>query len=128
MNGYSATFGRAFEIRVRSDDFPAFGSPTSAASASSLSRRSNEAVSPESPVSAKRGVRSVGDAKRLFPRPPLKCFGLFGWRKDFALIVLSVWVDGQFGRIVRVVCSTFARILCNAHVLPGCETGVRRQR
>ena len=75
VNGYSATFGFAFEILVSSDDLPAFGSPTSAASASSLSRRSNVASSPGSPVSAKRGARRVGDAKRLLPRPgrPAAC-------------------------------------------------------
>ena len=48
---------------------PAFGRPTSAASASSLSRRSNVASSPGRPVSAKRGARRVGVAKRLLPRP-----------------------------------------------------------
>ena len=69
VNGYSATFGFAFEILVRSDDLPALGSPTSAASASSLRRRSNFASSPGRPVSAKRGARRVGDAKRLLPRP-----------------------------------------------------------
>src|SRR6266508_3550852 len=53
VNGYSATFGRAFEMRVSSDDLPAFGSPTSAASASSFSRRSSVASSPGRPVSAK---------------------------------------------------------------------------
>src|SRR5258705_392860 len=32
VNGYSATFGLAFEIRASTDDLPAFGKPTSAAS------------------------------------------------------------------------------------------------
>ena len=47
VNGYSATFGRAFEMRVSSDDLPAFGRPTSAASASSLSAARRRARRPE---------------------------------------------------------------------------------
>jgi len=69
VKGYSATFGFAFEILVRSEDLPALGSPTSAASASSFRRRSYAASSPGRPVSAKRGARRVGVAKRLLPRP-----------------------------------------------------------
>ena len=46
VNGYSATFGRAFEMRVSSDDLPAFGRPTSAASASSLRCSSMSSSSP----------------------------------------------------------------------------------
>ena len=49
VNGYSATFGRAFEMRVRSDDLPAFGKPTSAASASSLRCSSMSSSSPGRP-------------------------------------------------------------------------------
>ena len=49
---------------------PAFGSPTSAASATSFRRRSSCASSPGSPVSAKRGVWRVGVAKWRLPRPP----------------------------------------------------------
>src|SRR5438034_2263762 len=71
VNGYSATFGRAFEIRVRSDDLPAFGRPTSAASARSLRRSSISRSSPGSPTSAKRGVCRLGPAKCLLPRPPM---------------------------------------------------------
>src|SRR6266540_3827160 len=56
-------------MRRRSDDLPAFGKPTSAASASSLRRRSSLSSSPGRPVSAKRGVCRVGVAKRLLPRP-----------------------------------------------------------
>ena len=56
VNGYSATFGRALEMRVSSDDLPAFGSPTSAASASSFSRSSISPSSPVTPTSANRGV------------------------------------------------------------------------
>ncbi len=48
---------------------PAFGSPTSAASATSFSRSSSSASSPGRPVSAKRGVWRVAVAKRAFPRP-----------------------------------------------------------
>ncbi len=58
-------------MRASSEDLPAFGSPTSAASASSLSLSSSVASSPGSPVSAKRGVRRVGEAKRLLPRPAM---------------------------------------------------------
>jgi hypothetical protein len=71
VKGYSATFGFAFEIRRSSDDLPAFGRPTSAASASSFSRSSSHASSPGSPVSANRGVWRVDVAKRRLPRPPL---------------------------------------------------------
>ena len=74
MNGYSATFGRAFEIRVRSDDLPAFGRPTSAASARSLRRSSISRSSPGKPTSAKRGVCRLGPAKCLLPRPPVPPF------------------------------------------------------
>src|SRR6266566_1751336 len=70
VNGYSATFGRAFEIRVRSDDLPAFGRPTSAASARSLRRSSISRSWPGRPISAKRGVCRLGPAKCLLPRPP----------------------------------------------------------
>src|SRR6266542_2859518 len=70
VNGYAATFGVAFEIRRRSDDLPAFGSPTSAASASSFRRSSYSASSPGRPVSAKRGVWRVDVANRRLPRPP----------------------------------------------------------
>ena len=70
MNGYSATFGFAFEIRRSSDDLPAFGSPASAASASSFSLSSSSASSPGRPVSAKRGVWREGVANCAFPRPP----------------------------------------------------------
>ena len=49
---------------------PAFGRPTSAASATSFSRSSSSASSPGSPVSAKRGVWRVGVAKWRLPRPP----------------------------------------------------------
>ena len=69
VNGYAATFGVAFEIRRRSDDFPAFGSPTSAASASSFRRSSSSASSPGSPVSAKRGVWRVGGGEAGVPAP-----------------------------------------------------------
>ena len=69
MNGYSATFGRAFEIRVRSDDLPAFGRPTSAASARSLRRSSISRSSPGKPTSAKRGVCRLGPAKLLVAAP-----------------------------------------------------------
>ena len=74
MNGYSATFGRAFEIRVRSDDLPAFGRPTSAASARSFRRSSISRSSPGRPTSAKRGVCRLGPANCLLPRPPLPPF------------------------------------------------------
>src|SRR5215211_1199310 len=57
-------------MRASSDDLPAFGRPTSAASASSFRRSSKSASSPGSPVSAKRGVCRVGVAKRRLPRPP----------------------------------------------------------
>src|SRR5919197_1288474 len=57
-------------MRVRRDDLPAFGSPTSAASARSFSRSSSQASSPGSPVSANRGAWRVGVAKRRLPRPP----------------------------------------------------------
>ena len=70
VNGYSATFGRAFEIRVRSDDLPALGRPTSAASARSFRRSSISRSSPGQPTSAKRGVCRLGPAKCLLPRPP----------------------------------------------------------
>ena len=69
MNGYAATFGVAFEMRRSSDDLPAFGNPTSAASASSFRRSSYSFSSPGRPVSAKRGVCRVEVAKRRFPRP-----------------------------------------------------------
>ena len=52
VNGYSATFGFAFEIRRRSDDLPAFGKPSSAASASSFRRSSYVPSSPACPTSA----------------------------------------------------------------------------
>ena len=71
VNGYSATFGLAFEMRRRSDDFPAFGRPTSAASASSFRRSSIVASSPGIPVSAKRGAWRAGVANRRLPRPPI---------------------------------------------------------
>ena len=71
VNGYSAIFGRAFEIRVSSDDLPALGRPTSAASARSLRRSSISRSSPGRPTSAKRGVWRLGPAKCLLPRPPL---------------------------------------------------------
>ena len=61
-------------MRRRSDDFPAFGSPASAASTTSLRRSVRSASSPGSPVSAKRGVCRVGVAKRALPRPPLPPF------------------------------------------------------
>ena len=54
-------------MRRSSDDLPAFGKPTSAASASSFSRSSSHSSSPGSPVSAKRGACRVGVAKRLLP-------------------------------------------------------------
>src|ERR671931_785351 len=57
-------------MRARSDDLPALGSPTSAASARSFSRSSSQASSPGSPVSANRGAWRVGVAKRRLPRPP----------------------------------------------------------
>src|ERR1044072_5627514 len=57
-------------MRASSDDLPAFGRPTSAASASSFRRRSYSPASPGRPVSAKRGVWRVGVAKRRLPRPP----------------------------------------------------------
>ena len=57
-------------MRRRSDDFPAFGNPASAASTTSFKRRTISTSSPGSPVSAKRGVCRVGVAKRAFPRPP----------------------------------------------------------
>ena len=65
VNGYSATFGFAFEMRVSSDDLPAFGSPTSAASASSLSRSSIVALLPghaRSPRSAASGASATRSA------------------------------------------------------------------
>src|SRR5512133_1826765 len=70
VNGYSATFGLAFEMRRSSDDLPAFGWPTSAASARSFSRSSRSRCSPGSPTSANRGACRVGDANRRLPRPP----------------------------------------------------------
>src|SRR5581483_9997893 len=57
-------------MRRRSDDLPAFGRPTSAASVSSFSRSSRSTSSPGRPVSAKRGVCRVGVANCRFPRPP----------------------------------------------------------
>ena len=48
---------------------PAFGCPTSAASASSLRWSSTSASSPGMPISAKRGVWRVGVAKWRLPRP-----------------------------------------------------------
>ena len=48
---------------------PAFGKPTSAASARSFSRSSSHSSSPGKPVSANRGACRVGVAKRLLPRP-----------------------------------------------------------
>src|SRR5205814_3947947 len=63
-------FGFAFEILASSDDLPALGRPTSAASARSFSLRSKSASSPGEPTSAKRGVWRVGVAKRRLPRPP----------------------------------------------------------
>ena len=57
-------------MRRRSEDLPAFGSPASAASATSFSRRSSAQLSPGRPVSAKRGACRVGVANRALPRPP----------------------------------------------------------
>jgi len=67
VNGYSATFGRAFEIRVSSDDLPAFGRPTRAASARSFRRSSISRSSPGRPTSANRGVCRLGPSNCLFP-------------------------------------------------------------
>ena len=53
----------------RSDDLPALGRPTSAASASSFRWSSTSASSPGMPISANRGVWRVGVAKWRFPRP-----------------------------------------------------------
>src|SRR5919108_579951 len=57
-------------MRARSDDLPALGRPTSAASASSFRRSSICPSSPGMPISANRGVCRVAFAKRLLPRPP----------------------------------------------------------
>ena len=53
---------------------PAFGRPTSAASARSLRRSSISRSSPGMPTSAKRGVCRLGPAKCLLPRPPVPPF------------------------------------------------------
>ena len=53
----------------RSDDFPAFGKPRSAASAISLSRSSISPSSPGSPGSAKRGACRVGRGEALVAAP-----------------------------------------------------------
>src|SRR5579862_635752 len=58
-------------MRARSDDFPAFGRPTSAASATSFRWRSISPSSPGRPISAKRGAWRAEPAKCLLPRPPV---------------------------------------------------------
>src|SRR5207244_3159616 len=50
--------------------FPAFGKPTSAASAISFSSSCNHRSSPYSPCSAKLGARRAFDKNRALPRPP----------------------------------------------------------
>src|SRR5579884_2133305 len=57
-------------MRASSDDLPAFGKPTSAASASSFRCSSMSRSSPGGPTSAKRGTCRVDETKRAFPRPP----------------------------------------------------------
>src|SRR5581483_6670383 len=57
-------------MHERSDDFPAFGNPTSAASASSFRCSSTSRSSPGMPTSANRGTCRVELTKRALPRPP----------------------------------------------------------
>src|SRR5579862_368799 len=57
-------------MRRSSDDLPAFGRPTRAASASSLRCSSTSRSSPGSPTSANRGTCRVDETKRALPRPP----------------------------------------------------------
>ena len=61
---------RVRDARDQSDDLPAFGSPTSAASASSFRCSSTSRSSPGGPTSAKRGTCRVDETKRALPRPP----------------------------------------------------------
>src|SRR5947209_4321106 len=61
-------------MRASSDDLPAFGRPTRAASASNFNRSSISPSSPGRPTSAKRGVCRVAPAKCLLPRPPVPPF------------------------------------------------------
>ena len=56
--------------RASSEDLPAFGRPTSPASASSFRRSSIQPDSPRRPRSANRGACRVELAKRLLPCPP----------------------------------------------------------
>ncbi len=60
VNGYSATFGRAFEIRASSDDLPAFGRPAE--------RRVGEQLEPELELALLAGKPGLGVARRLSRR------------------------------------------------------------
>src|SRR5215472_2975817 len=53
-----------------SDDFPAFGKPTSPASAMVFSSSSSSRLSPGSPRSANPGALRFADASAAFPSPP----------------------------------------------------------
>src|SRR5262245_10375448 len=64
MRGFAAL------TAAMSVDFPAFGKPTSAASARSFTSSFSQCSSPNSPCSAKLGARRRFERKRAFPRPP----------------------------------------------------------
>ena len=74
VNGYDAISGVARDSRDSSVDLPAFGKPTSPASAMTLSSSEIHRSSPLSPGSNCRGARLVDDLKWTLPRPPLPPF------------------------------------------------------
>ena len=70
VNGYAATRGRAALNCRSSDDFPAFGSPTSPMSATSCNSSRSRACSPASPFCDARGAWFTELLKCAFPYPP----------------------------------------------------------
>ena len=81
--------GLAADIFLKRLDFPAFGNPTSPASARIFNLNTISASWPFSPCVILRGARLVDDLKLIFPNPPFPP----GKRVTFSSLIISAIIS-----------------------------------